>query len=72
MDETPKIPEGWKIADTTPSGVHRLLPEDYRPVSLPHNRHHSAAPQYVVKIWVIAGFIFAGILVFYGFYLVAG
>ena len=66
MDETPKIPEGWKIADTTPSGVHRLLPEDYRPVSLPHNRR----PQnmYVVKVWVIAGFILAAILVGYGFY----
>ena len=43
--------------------------ELYRPKSLPHARYHSAAPQYVVKVWVIAGFILAVILVGYGFYL---
>ena len=44
--------------------------ELYRPKSLPHARYHSAAPQYVVKVWVIAGISLAAILVGYGFYIV--
>ena len=60
-----RLPGGW-IREVTPSGI-----DLYRPRSLPHNRYHSAAPQYVVKIWVIVGMTLAVILVGYGFYLVA-
>ena len=67
-EELPKevrLPGGW-MKEITPSGI-----DLYRPKSLPHTRYHSAAPQYVVKIWVIAGLAFAVILVGYGLYLVA-
>lgn len=56
-------PDGWKIADTTPSGIHRMLPDDYTPpVSLPHNRTLTQA-SFSAKFWFAAGLlIFAGCL----------
>lgn len=63
-DALQRLPGGWARDFSSQAPL-------YRPPSLPHTRYHSAAPQYVVKVWVIAGFGLAAILVMYGFYLVA-
>lgn len=68
-----EIPSGWKVVDRTPSGLHRLLPEDYEPPqehtrpNLPFNQR----PQnmYVVKAWVFIGAGLAGFGFFGLFYL---
>lgn len=46
-------PDGWYVADTSPSGINRLLPDECRPISLPHNRTLTQA-NFSAAFWVAA------------------
>lgn len=58
MDPLNSVPDGWYVADTSPSGVNRLLPADYQPVSLPHTRNYTAA-KFSAGFWMCAGLVMA-------------
>lgn len=53
MDELNRIPNGWHVADTSPSGINRLLPDECRPISLPHVRTYTAA-KFSAGFWMCA------------------
>lgn len=64
------IPNGWRVADTSPSGLNRLLPDDCRPISLQHTRTYSAA-KFSAGFWLTAWFVFmAGLGSYVGLHLV--
>lgn len=46
------IPNGWHVADTSPSGLNRLLPDDCRPISLPYNRTRTQAT-FSAAFWMV-------------------
>lgn len=57
------IPDGWHVADTSPSGLNRLLPDDCRPISLPHNRTRTQAT-FSARFWMsVAGLTIVGCVV---------
>lgn len=57
MDELNRIPNGWHVADTSPSGINRLLPDDCRPISLPYNRTRTQAT-FSARFWIAVWFVF--------------
>lgn len=56
MDEVNRVPNGWHIADTCPSGVNVLMPDECRPISLPHVRTYTAA-KFSAGFWMFAGIL---------------
>lgn len=54
------IPDGWHIADTSPSGINVLMPDECRPISLPHNRMLTQA-SFSAAFWIVGwGLMIAG------------
>lgn len=74
MDES-NAPAGWHTQDVTPSGLHRLLPDDYT-VDEPHrvNLAHNRVPvnQFIINAWMLGWIAFVGCAIGYGMWLYLG